>query len=207
MSLFNRRDQNALTAFAAEQIKAASAGVGAGRPPAAPSSDDPAWVMVSAMAEKLFTDVRRACTVGDLGSVSGRIATDLVEALGHQQDTMAAQGRRRITRIDRVTAGPFGGQVPSAEDRAMVIRYAVTGGLGETPLGDDLDAQLAVLSSRTWFEIWRLDRPAGAPPVEPAATCTNCGAPGNGLTSCRYCGTKLCPVPSDFAVGSIEWLA
>ena len=74
-------------------------------------------------------------------------------------------------------------------------------------VANDLDAQLAVLPSRTWFEIWRLDRPAGAPPVEPAATCTNCGAPGNGLTSCRYCGTQLCQVPSDFAVGSIEWLA
>lgn len=207
VSLFNRRDQTALTAFATEQVNAALAGDGASRPPAASSPDDPGWVMVSAMAEQIFTDVRRACTVGDLGSVSGRIAADLAAALGRQQDTMAAQGQRRVTRIDSVTARPLGGQAPSAEDRTMVIRYAVTGGLGNAVLGDDLDAQLAVLPSRTWFEIWRLDRPAGAPPVEPAATCTNCGAPGNGLTTCRYCGTQLCQVPSDFAVGSIEWLA
>lgn len=213
MNLFGRRGDDALTAFATEQIKAAG---GSGAPATAGSASGGSasgasagteWAPIATMAEDLFTAVRRACTLGDLDPVAARIATALRTSLNRQQETMAVAGKRRVTRIDQVTAGPFGGQPASAEDRTIIVRYAVSGGLGEVTLGDDLDAALEVLPARTWFEIWRLSRPADAAPVEPAATCRNCGAPGNGLSTCKYCGTSLAQLPTDFAVESIEWLA
>jgi hypothetical protein len=209
MSLFRGRGDDALTAFANEQIQALASAVPGSAGPAGPAGvdGDAAWTSVAAMAVDLFTAVRRASTLGDLGAVTDRIAPDLRKALIHQQETLAAAGNRRITRIDQVTAGAFNGQIPGAADRMMVVRYAVSGGLGVAPLGEDLDAQLAVLPARNWVEIWRLARPADAPAVESAVTCGNCGAPSNGLATCRYCGTSLLTPATDFAVQAIEWLA
>jgi hypothetical protein len=204
VSLFRRDGNQALVAFANEQIKAATearSGVGAS------AADLVGWAPLGAMAEQLFTAVRRACTLGQLDATTTEVAPVLRVALIHQQETMAASGKRRVTRIDSVTSEPFGGQVFTAADRTVVVRFKVAGGLGEATLGDDLDAQLAVLPTRTWFEIWRLARPADASPVEPAATCSNCGAPSNGLTTCAYCGTSLVKPATDYAVNTIEWLA
>jgi hypothetical protein len=209
VNLFRGRGNDALTAFANEQIQALAGTAGGSARASGPASgvDDAASTSLAAMAVELFTAVRRACTLGDLTPVADRIAPDLRKALIHQQETLAAAGNRRITRIDQVSAGAFNGQIPGPEDRMMVVRYKVSGGLGEAKLGDDLDAQLGVLPARTWVEIWRLARPADAPAVEPATTCPNCGAPSNGLAACRYCGTSLLATATDFAVESIEWLA
>jgi hypothetical protein len=215
VSLFGGRGGDSLTAFANEQIKAmadtakgsATSAGGARGAGGAGGAGDAGWTSLAAVAVQLFTAVRRASTLGDLVPVQDRIAPDLRAALIRQQETMAAGGRRRVTRIDQVSAEAFNGQVPGPADRVMVVRYKVAGGLGEGVLGDDLDAQLAVLPSRTWVEIWRLSRPPDAPALEPVGTCPSCGAPSNGLVTCHYCGTSLLTTPSDFAVASIEWLA
>ena len=218
MTLFRRRGNDALAAFASEQIQAVAgtaqlagtagtAGTAGASASGSAAADDAAWTSSAAVAVQLFTAVRRACTLGDLTAVADRVAPDLRKALIHQQETMAAAGRRRVTRIDQVSAEAFNGQVPSPGDRTMIVRYQVCGGLGEAVLGDDLDGQLVVLPSRTWVEIWRLARPEDAPAVEPVGTCPSCGAPSNGLATCHYCGTSLLTTPSDFAVQSIEWLA
>jgi hypothetical protein len=214
VSLFGGRGRggDALTAFANEQIKAMAdstkgSATSAGGAGGAGGAGDAGWTSLAAVAVQLFTAVRRASTLGDLVPVQDRIAPDLRAALIRQQETMAAGGRRRVTRIDQVSAEAFNGQVPGPADRVMVVRYKVAGGLGEAVLGDDLDAQLAVLPSRTWVEIWRLSRPPDAPALEPVGTCPSCGAPSNGLATCHYCGTSLLTTPSDFAVASIEWLA
>jgi hypothetical protein len=209
VSLFRGRANDSLTAFANEQIKAASTAAGGapgtGSGPA--GADNPAWAPLATVAVDLFTAVRTACTQGDLTSVSGRIGADLLKSLIHQQETMAAGGKRRVTRIDQVAAEAFNGQVPGPDDRMMIVKYRVSGGLGEATLGDDLQAQLAVLPGRSWIEIWRLARPEDAPALALVATCPNCGAPGNGLAACRYCSTSLTATATDYAVQTIEWLA
>jgi hypothetical protein len=204
VSLFRRGSNDAFTAFATDQIKAMTA---ARSNTVTPGAEPVAWAPLGAVAERLFTDVRRACTLGQLDATTTQVALVLRTALIHQQETMAASGQRRVTRIDTVASEPFGGQAASAADRALVVRFTVTGGLGVATLGDDLDAQLEVLPTRTWFEIWRLARPADAAPVEPAAKCSNCGAPANGLTTCAYCGASLVSPATDYAVETIEWLA
>jgi hypothetical protein len=218
VGLFGRRSDDALTAFANEQIKAAVASTptagptGSARPTdatGAPSTGPTAagWAPLAATAVELYTAVRLASTRGDLSAVAGRIGPELQKSLVHQQETMAATGKRRITRIDEVTAEPFNGQPPGPDDRILVVRYRVQGGIGEAELGDDLEAQLQVLPTRGWLEIWRLARPEDAPPLASAATCSNCGAPSNGLAVCRYCGTSLVAPATDYAVQTIEWLA
>ena len=210
MSLFRGRGNDALTAFANEQIKAVASSVarpGGTSGGGTSGPDDPTWTPLGAMAVGVFTAVRAACTHGDLSTVSNQIGPDLLKSLIRQQDTMAAGGKRRVTRIDQVTAEGFNGNVPGPDDRMMVVKYRVSGGIGELRLGDDLDAQLAVLPTQSWVEIWRLARPEDAPAVVLAATCPNCGAPGNGLATCRYCGTNLTATATDWAVQTIEWLA
>jgi hypothetical protein len=158
-------------------------------------------------ASSLFRDVRAAFNTGSLDSVAGRLSPELTAIMGKQLQYATATARQQnLTSIDDLSVALLGLDVGSAGEILTVVRYDVVGRLGLVMLNATVPAatQLAGLPQRSWFEIWRLARPAGISTPPPAAVCSSCGAPATGETHCRFCHALLVDATVGFHVVGIE---
>jgi hypothetical protein len=158
-------------------------------------------------ATSLFLDVRAALTAGSIDPVSGRLSPQMTASLGNQLHYAVESGHELgMSSIDTVTAVLRGVEALSTGDLTCLVRLNVTGRMGPVSLISDVPppVQLAALPTRTWYETWRLSRPAGgASPPLPTA-CPSCGAPASGETHCHYCHSLLVDATTGFRVQSIE---
>lgn len=213
--MFRARDERAdearrLQAFVATELapSIASAGASDADVAAVRSIDatfDPAAFLAAAAA--LFRTVRAAYNDANLDAVAGRLAPELTVVLGHQLHAAATFAHRlTMSGVDDVVPELRGVEASSDGTIRAIVRFNVTGRLGEVLLGADVSqaTQLAQLPVRQWFEIWRMSRPAGVATPPPATSCPTCGAPASGQTHCRFCQALLVDGVAGFRVDAIE---
>jgi hypothetical protein len=158
-------------------------------------------------AASLFRDVRAAFNTGSLDPVAGRLSPELTAIMGKQLQYATTIARQQnMTSIDDLSVELLGIDAASTGEILTVVRYDVVGRLGEIVLNAAVPAatQLAALPQRSWFEIWRLARPAGISTPPPATVCSSCGAPATGETHCRFCHALLVDATVGFHVVGVE---
>jgi hypothetical protein len=166
---------------------------------------DPALFLVGAQA--LFLDVRAALSAGSIDPIAGRLSPELTAMNGKQlQYAVSAAHQLTMSSIDQVTPTLRGAEPLSNGDLMCVVRYEVVGRMGPVALTGDVPpaTQLAAMPQRSWFETWRLSRPAGVTTPPPPTACPNCGAPATGETHCHFCHALLVDAAEQFRVDSIE---
>jgi hypothetical protein len=155
----------------------------------------------------LFLDVRAAVSGGSIDPVAGRLSPHLTALIGNQLRYAVESGHElSMSSIDHVTAALRGAEALSDGDLVCLVRFDVAGRLGPVALLSDLApaAQLAAMPTRTWYETWRLARPAGVTSPPLPQECPSCGAPASGETHCHYCHSLLVDATAQFRVQSIE---
>jgi hypothetical protein len=158
-------------------------------------------------ATSVFLDVRAALTGGTIDPVAGRLSPQMTASLGNQLHYAVESAHvMGMSSIDAVTAVLRGVEALSTGDLTCLVRFNVSGRMGPVSLIGDMPpaAQLAAMPTRTWYETWRLSRPAGvsSPPLPTA--CPSCGAPASGETHCHYCHSLLVDATTGFRVQSVE---
>jgi hypothetical protein len=169
-----------------------------------PAFDSGAFLTAAAA---LFRDVRNACNDGSLDAVAGHVGGEFAAAFAKRARFMTTTSHRRdMSAIDAVTPQLHGMEVRPDGSVLAVVRFDVVGRMGQIALDADVApaSQLAGLPTRSWYEIWRLARPAGVATPPAATSCPTCGAPAAGGSHCRYCGTLLVDAGASFVVESVE---